>query len=105
MLQVIQLNREARMAMNEYFFKCYLRPECGKLCGHDNLTHLMTRLAIIEGTILERIEQKHIVALRELLENLEWEPCAVTMAVGSLLRQGLIRSLERGEDVFLREAV
>ncbi len=78
-----------------------LDSECGRLCSHDNNTHLMTRLALIEGSILEHLEKEGIMALRELMEQLEWEPCAVTMAVGSLVRQGFIQCAEYGEDVFV----
>ncbi len=78
-----------------------LDSDCGRLCSHDNLTHLMTRLAMIEGTILERLEQRKVMALRKLMEELEWEPCAITMAVGSLVRQGMIRCGENGQEVFL----
>ena len=78
-----------------------LEPECGRLCSHDNMTHLMTRLAFVEGSILERLEKEKYMAIRELMEELEWEPCAVTMAVGSLMRQGMIQCTEYGEDVFL----
>ncbi len=78
-----------------------LEPECGRLCSHDNVTHLMTRLAQIEGSILERLENEKVMAIRELMEDLEWEPCAVTMAVGSLMRQGMIQCAEYSKDVFL----
>ena len=78
-----------------------LEPECGRLCSHDNITHLMTRLALIEGSILERLEKEKVMAIRELMEGLEWEPCAVSMAVGSLMRQGTIQCTEYGKDVFL----
>jgi hypothetical protein len=61
----------------------------------------MTRLAMVEGYILERFEDRKIIALRELMENLEWEPCAVSMAVGSLMRQGMIQCSEYEYDVFL----
>lgn len=78
-----------------------LGSECGRLCSQDNITHLMTRLALIEGSILERLEKEKYMAIRELMEELEWEPCAVTMAVGSLVRQGMIQCAEYDKDVFL----
>ncbi len=78
-----------------------MEPNCGRLCSHDNLTHLMTRLALVEGSILERLESEKILALRELMDHIEWEPCAVTMAVGSLVRQGMIQCREYGRNVFL----
>ncbi len=74
---------------------------CGKLCARDNVTYLVTRLALIEGSILDRLENRKAVCLSELMENLEWEPCAVAMAVGSLIRQGFVKSVEHGLDVFL----
>ena len=74
---------------------------CGRLCGHGNLAHVITRIGLIEGTILERLEQARIATLHELMETLESEPCAIAMAAGSLVRQGMIRSWERGQDVFL----
>ncbi len=78
-----------------------LEPECGRLCSQDGFAHLMTRLTFIEGEILEKLDEDTIVALRELMEKLEWEPCAVTMAVGSLVRQGLVKCDEYGKDVFI----
>ncbi len=74
---------------------------CGRLCAKDDLTHIMTRLALIEGHVLERLEHAQIMTLHELIETLECEPCAIAMAVGSLVRQGTIRSWEEGRDVFL----
>ena len=87
----------------EKIFNCKhdLEPICGRLCSHDNITHLVTRLALIEGSILERLERERIVALRELMEELKWEPCAIAMAAGSLIRQGIIRSREQGQDIFI----
>lgn len=87
----------------EKIFHCKhgLEPRCGRLCSHDNITHLITRLALIEGSILERLERERIMALQELMEELEWEPCAIAMAVGSLVRQGIIRTKEQDQDIFI----
>lgn len=90
------------MTMGTYHScKNELDPDCGRLCSHDNLTHLMTRIAIVEGTVLERLEDRKTMSLRKLMEELPWEPCAITMAVGSLARQGMIRCGEDGIEVFL----
>ena len=88
--------------MNQLSF-CKEGPDtnCGRLCSHDKLTHLMTRLALVEGSILERLEGVRMISLHELMELKEWEPCAIAMAVGSLVRQGMIRSIERDQEVFL----
>ena len=87
----------------EKIFHCKhdLEPICGRLCNHDNITHLITRLALIEGSILERLESEKIIAIRELMEEFEWEPCAIAMAIGSLVRQGIIQSREQGQDIFI----
>ena len=88
--------------MNKLFHcKSSTASDCGRLCSHDQLTHLMTRLALVEGSILEHLEREKIVALQELMGKLEWEPCAVMMAVGSLVRQGTIQCREYDRDVFL----
>ena len=89
------------MTVKTHDCKHGLEPECGRLCSHDNITYLITRLELIEGSILERLEKEKYMAIRELMEALEWEPCVVTMAVGSLMRQGMIRCSEYGKDVFL----
>lgn len=74
---------------------------CGRFCSQDQVTHLMTRLGIVEGEILQALETNGDLTLHRLMEILEWQPCEIAMAVGSLLRQGLIRSVEMGEEVFL----
>ena len=88
--------------MNE-FLNCKdgLEPYCGRLCSHDNITHLMTRIALVEGNVLERLENEKIIILRELIKDLDWEPCAISMAVGSLMRQGMIECTEYNQDVFI----
>ncbi len=83
------------------YCKGSLESHCGRLCSHDNIMHLMMRLALVEGNILEQLENEKVIMLRELMENLEWEPCAIAMAVGSLVRQGVIQCNESGRDVFI----
>ncbi len=74
---------------------------CGRLCSQDHLTHLVTRLGLIEGDILEQFELDKIINLRELMDIMKWEPCAIAMAVGSLIRQGMVSGTEHGHEVFL----
>ena len=85
-------------------FRCKhdLEPICGRLCNHDNITHLITRLALIEGNVLERLERERIVALRELMEELEWEPCAIAMAIGSLVRKASFEVESKGKIFLLK---
>ncbi len=84
--------------------KNVLHSHCGKLCSKDKVTYLVTRLALVEGEILERVENSNEVTVHQLMEAIEWEPCAVAMAIGSLMRQGVIRGVEDGENVILRVA-
>lgn len=74
---------------------------CGRQCSDGGFAHIFTRLEVLEGNVLERLEKAQISTLHELMETLNTEPCAVAMAVGSLVRQGLVRSWERGKDVFV----
>lgn len=77
-----------------------LHLKCGRSCGEEP-TSLMTRLAIIEGSILEQIEKNVYVTVHQLMEELEWGPCAIAMSVGSLVRQGILRSFENKQEVYL----
>ena len=79
-----------------------LYSHCGRLCSKDKVTYLVTRLALVEGEILERLENSNEVTVHQLMEAVAWEPCAVAMAIGSLMRQGMIRGVEDGENVILR---
>ena len=78
-----------------------LRDHCGRLCSKDKFTHLVTRLALVEGEILEQFDDKGEISVHNLMEALPWEPCTVAMAIGSLMRQGMIRGIEKGENVIL----
>lgn len=78
-----------------------LHPLCGRSCSQEQWTYLVTRLGLVEGHILEILENGDLT-LRQLMERLEWEPCAIAMATGSLIRQGFIRSFENGGEVFLQ---
>jgi DNA-binding MarR family transcriptional regulator len=61
----------------------------------------MTRLGLIEGDILNYLEDSPHESLHQLIHELKWEPCVISMAAGSLIRQGLIRTVRVGRDVML----
>ena len=90
--------------MDELFFKTTDHC-CGKLRGHDQLVTLVTKLGVLEGIILEKLEEREIITLQELMETLQYNPCVITMAVGSLIREGVLRSREHGQDIFLERHV
>lgn len=53
---------------------------------------LMTMLGIVSGEILTRLEQQGQVTVRQLARDLPWPTSLVMMAVGSLIREGLIQA-------------
>lgn len=77
---------------------------CGRLCGGDQVTYLITRLDLIQGELLEILESQEKVSLHGLMKAVEWSPCAVAMSVGSLMGKGLVLAVEEGEEVFLEIA-
>ncbi|MDP3921424.1 MAG: hypothetical protein Q8R76_11535 [Candidatus Omnitrophota bacterium] len=77
-------------------------PECGRLCGADGETSLITRLGLVEGGILEQLEQQHTTTLHELIHKMEHQPCIVSMGLGSLIRSGLIYCEEIGEELIIQ---
>ncbi len=80
-----------------------VRPEamCGRSCHCDHGSSLLTRLSLIQGEVLEAIENRGKVSLHHLMEKQHCSPCAVSMAVGELLGQGLVRVSEEGEEVMI----
>lgn len=81
--------------------RSFMPGECGHLCGSADNTSLMTRLGLIEGDVLIFLERSSPVSLPQLMDDLKWPPCSVAMAVGSLLRQRMIRAAEENDEVFV----
>ena len=52
---------------------------------------LITILGIAEGDVLEYLERHGATSLYRLIQTQEWPSSMVIMAVGALIRQGLIR--------------
>jgi len=77
-------------------------PECGRLCGTDQVTHIMTRLGIAEGDILDYVVAHPSISLNQLIRSLDWQPCLITMGVGLLIREGLVHATEHGNDVLIK---
>ncbi len=57
-------------------------------------TPLITTLAMVEGEILSYLERYGAATLRELTRTLDWSSRLVTMAVGGLVRERLVRAKE-----------
>ena len=60
---------------------------------------LMTTLGVIEGEALTYLEQHGATPLRRLVRELEWPAAMVMMAVGALVREGLIRATQHDLEV------
>lgn len=53
---------------------------------------LMTTLGIISGEALTLLERNGAMSLRSLIRELPWAMPVVTMAIGALIREGLIKA-------------
>jgi len=55
---------------------------------------LMTPLGLVEGDILKHLEDGPLVAIQDLVRELEWPAHMILMAAGSLIRQGYVRGIQ-----------
>lgn len=65
---------------------------------------LMTPLGIVEGETLAQLESTGPTSLRTLIRQLNWPSYYVTMAVGALVREGLVRAQARELDIIAEPA-
>jgi hypothetical protein len=65
------------------------------------LSSLMTPLGVAEGEVLAYLEDRQSSTLRKLNRELRWPAYMVMMAVGALIRAGLVRGIQRDLDVTL----
>lgn len=63
---------------------------------------LMTPLALVEGEVLAYLDERPIVPLRRLRRELGWPADMVMMAVGALIRAGLVRGVQRDLEVVVK---
>jgi hypothetical protein len=64
--------------------------EPGTGVGAPREQSLMTLLALVEGDILTYLEAQGRVPLRHLIQAMDWPSRMVLMAVGALIRKGLL---------------
>ena len=62
---------------------------------------LMTTLGIIEGDILSDLEQHGTTSVRRLVRELEWPAPLVMMAVGALIRGGMVRAIQHDLEIIV----
>lgn len=62
---------------------------------------LMTTLGIISGEALTLLERNGAMSLRSLIRELPWAMPVITMAIGSLVREGLIKAEQHELEIIL----
>jgi len=62
---------------------------------------LITSLGLIEGEVLTYLEQHGATRLRGLVRELEWPARMVMMAVGALIREGLVRGVQHELEIIV----
>ena len=67
--------------------------------GHD--ASLMTPLGLVEGDALVYLEMHGATAIRRLVRELEWPAPMIMMAVGALVRDGLVRAIQHDLEVIV----
>lgn len=63
---------------------------------------LMTPLGIVEGEVLVYLDRHHITTLRRLNQAMAAPSYLVMMAVGALIRAGLVRGAQHDLEVVVR---
>ena len=61
----------------------------------------MTRLGVIEGEVMTYLEARGTTGLRQVIRELDWPMRQVVMAVGSLIRRGLVLGVQRDLELLL----
>ena len=62
---------------------------------------LVTSLGIIEGEVLLHLDVHGATPVRRLIRDLEWPSPLVTMAIGALVREGLIQARQHELEVIV----
>lgn len=62
---------------------------------------LLTLVGVVEGDVLDYVEVHGRTTLHRLVQGLEWPSRIIVMAVGALIRQGLIRGTQTELEVVL----
>ena len=63
---------------------------------------LMTPLGVVEGEVLTYLDRHGRSTLRRLNQELEWPAYLVMMAVGALIRAGLVRGIQHDLEVVVK---
>ncbi len=63
---------------------------------------IMTPLGVVEGEVLTYLDRHGDTTLRRLNRELSWPAYMVMMAVGALVRAGLVRGIQRNLEVLVK---
>ena len=67
-------------------------------------TSLMTSVGLVSGAVLLHLEEWGLATLHELLESVEGSVETMLMAIGALLREGLIEAYGSGRSLVITTA-
>ena len=67
-------------------------------------TSVMTSLGLIKGEILEYLEKRGLATQEQILNESEWPSILVTMAIGHLIGEGLVRAKKFNGSLVIFEA-
>ncbi len=65
---------------------------------------LITSLGLVEGDVLDFVETKGPVALKDIVQELTWPEAMVMMSAGALIRDGLVQAKRHNKHIYLEEA-
>lgn len=76
--------------------------ECGVQVHVEEPAHsLITPLGLVAGDVLSYLEEHGVTPLRRMVRELPWTSPMVMMAVGALIREGLIEADQHELEVVL----
>ena len=65
---------------------------------------LRTLVGIVGGEVLTYVEEQGATPMRRLIRELEWPSQVVIMAVGALVREGLVQAMSHELEVIIEPA-
>ena len=73
--------------------------EVWKRLSAPEVVSLMTPLGLVGGEALAYLEEHGATTVRRLIRELEWPSHMVMMAVGALIREGLVQAIQHDLEV------
>ena len=67
-------------------------------------TSIMTSLGLIKGEILEHLEERGLTTQNEMLSSLQWPSVLISISIGDLINDGMIRAKKFNGELVLFES-